>query len=117
MKGSQNSSATHGILITGHHPNGKLDLQDVSGNDGSDITVNSDDDIVWTNQDPGITIDSIEEESNSDGHFRQKPASGNNWRGKVNSYNDKVHVIKYSINWTENGEQRTYDPLIRINPS
>ena len=115
MKNSQ--TPPHEILITRHFPNGKLDLKDASGNDRSTITVSSDDDIIWTNNDPDIEIDDIIEDNSAD-YFKQKPARANNWHGKVDGYDDgRTHVIKYAITWhTAGGEVQTFDPLIRINP-
>jgi hypothetical protein len=117
MKNSQTPPATHQILITGHFQNGKLDLKDASGNDGSTITVDSDDDVIWKNEDQEIDIDDIIEDNSTD-HFKQKPSSANNWHAKVDGYSDgRTHVIKYAINWhTAGGEAQTHDPLIRINP-
>jgi hypothetical protein len=116
----QTALTTHEIMITGHHPDGKLDLKDASGNDVSTLTVNSDDDIIWTNADPEITIINIKEKFLTGNHFKNKPGAQapNKWQGKVDSYNDHhVHISKYFIKWQDGSGNNTYDPLIRINPS
>jgi len=121
LKGPQTPPATHEIRITRDPQNGKLDLRDENGNDGSDITVDSDDEIVWINE-SDITVNGVEETKDSKDHFKQKPvpddsSSKKKWRGKVNKYKHRGHIIKYSIIWTENDVEHTYDPLIRINPN
>lgn len=114
------ASTTHEIMITNHHPDGKLDLKNASGNDADTLTVESDDDIIWTNTDPNITIVKIKEKFLTGKHFKNKPSSKipKKWQGKVDSYTgNDVHISKYSIKWKDsNGKHKKYDPLIRINP-
>ena len=116
----QTPPKTHEIRITGHHTNGKLDLEDASGNDAETVTVDSDDDIIWTNTDLDITIVNIKEKFLTGNHFKNKPSpqTPKKWYGKVDHYTgDKIHISKYFIRWKDsNGKERKYDPLIRINP-
>ncbi len=110
---------TQEIMITGHHPNGTLDLKDASGNDASTLTVDSDDDIIWTTTDPDITIVNIKEKFLKGNHFRNKPhsQSSKKWQGKVDSYTDNViHTSTYLIKWKDSNGKHKYDPLIKINP-
>jgi|SRR5665647_6876 len=114
---------TYEILITGHQSNGKLVLQDASGKNVDTLNVQYDDDIIWTNTDPGIIIEGIKEKSGTGHHFKydptQDPQNSKKWDAKVAHYTDnKMHISKYYIKWKDsNGEDKKYDPLIRINPN
>lgn len=111
---------TDTIRITGHHNDGTLDLKDSMGNDATTINVFYGDDVVWLCIDPDITILKIQEKPGTGNHFKHIPASqtSKKWKGTVNNYTDhKVHTSNYFIKWKASDGMRTYDPLIRINPS
>lgn len=113
---------TQEIRITGHHPDGTLDLKDAaSGKNADTLIVDSDDDIIWTNTDPNITIVKIKEKFLKGKHFKNKPhsQSSKKWQGKVDSYppGDDIHTSTYFIKWKDSNGKHKYDPLIKINPS
>ncbi len=117
------TSKTRTIKIIDHDDKShKLKLRDESNADAEEIIVDSDDEIIWDNQDNSIDIVRIENKFLAWNHFKNKPdkLSPGHWKGRVKSYSDTVvRKAKYFIRWKHKDAPKkyTYDPLIKINPS